>query len=261
VRLSKLVYKHFHWPGAGFTQNLHKVCCDSSGMKRTLLIFGGTLGGLGAVVAITPPQITSIPSMGGSTAVGVPAVQVHNAVPAPVAVAPTPTSAPVTQAPATVFIKQVTHREDDENEYEDYEDDGMAAAPRIQKSVPVAPVAPVQSATPAPVATATKKATPAAPSPVQSTKSVSGTFTGSAVNVSYGMVQVKITVANGKITDAQAIQAPNGRSDRWTQMSVPVLRQQTLAAQSANINGASGASYTSAGWHTSLVSALNQAGL
>jgi uncharacterized protein with FMN-binding domain len=75
------------------------------------------------------------------------------------------------------------------------------------------------------------------------------------------MVQVKITVANGKITDAQAIQAPNGRSDRWTQMSVPVLRQQTLAAQSANINGASGASYTSYGWHTSLVSALNQAGL
>ena len=214
-------------------------------MKRTLLIVGGTLGGLGAVVAITPPQITSAPSMGGSINTGVPAVQVQNTV----------------QAPVATSIRQVAHREDDESEYEDYEDDGMAAAPRIQKSVPVAPAAPVQSATPTPVATATKKATPAAPSPVQSAKSVSGTFTGSAVNVNYGMVQVKITVANGKITDAQAIQAPNGRSDRWTQMSVPVLRQQTLAAQSANINGASGASYTSYGWHTSLVSALKQAGL
>jgi uncharacterized protein with FMN-binding domain len=199
--------------------------------------------------------------MGGSIPMGAPAVQLHNVVQAPVAVAATTTPVPVTQAPIAVSIWQVAHREDDENDYEDYEDDGMAAAPRVQKSVPVAPVAPVQSATPAPVATATKKATPAASSPVQSAKSVSGTFTGSAVNVNYGMVQVKITVANGKITDAQAIQAPNGRSDRWTQMSVPVLRQQTLAAQSANINGASGASYTSAGWHTSLVSALNQAGL
>jgi uncharacterized protein with FMN-binding domain len=79
--------------------------------------------------------------------------------------------------------------------------------------------------------------------------------------VGYGIVQVKITVANGKITDAQAVQAPNGRNDRWTNMSVPVLRQRTLAAQSANINGVSGASYTSYGWYTSLVSALKQAGL
>jgi uncharacterized protein with FMN-binding domain len=236
-------------------------------MKRTLLIAGGTLGGLGAVLAITPPQITSAPSMGGSIPVGVPAVQLQNKVQAPVVVAPTPTPASVIQAPATATIRQARHREDDENEYEDneeYEDDdnyGKASVPSIQKSVPVAPVAPVQSATPAPVATATKKATPAAPAPVPSAKSVSGTFTGSAINVNYGLVQVKITVSNGKITDAQALQAPTGRNDRWTQMSVPVLRQRTLAAQSANINGVSGASYTSYGWHTSLVSALNQAGL
>jgi uncharacterized protein with FMN-binding domain len=57
------------------------------------------------------------------------------------------------------------------------------------------------------------------------------------------------------------VQAPNGRNDRWTQMSVPVLRQKTLAAQSANITGVSGASYTSYGWYKSLVSALSKAGL
>jgi uncharacterized protein with FMN-binding domain len=68
-------------------------------------------------------------------------------------------------------------------------------------------------------------------------------------------------VVNGKITDAQAAQAPNGRNDRYTNMSVPVLRQRTLAAQSANSNGVSGASYTSFGWYTSLVVALKQAGL
>ena len=236
-------------------------------MKRTLLIAGGTLGSLGAVLAITPPQITATPNMGGSIPAGVPAVQLQSTVQTPVVEQPTPTPASVTQTPATATIRQARHREDDENEYEDnqeYEDDdnyGKTSVPSIKKSAPVAPVAPVQSATPAPVATATKSAAPVAPAPVPSTKSVSGTFTGSAVNVNYGMVQVKITVANGKITDAQAIQAPNGRRDRWTQMSVPVLRQQTLAAQGANINGVSGASYTSYGWHTSLVSALKQAGL
>ena len=48
-------------------------------MKRALLIAGGTLGGLGAVMAITPPQFSSTkslalgaPTMGSST----PAAQV-----------------------------------------------------------------------------------------------------------------------------------------------------------------------------------------
>jgi uncharacterized protein with FMN-binding domain len=90
---------------------------------------------------------------------------------------------------------------------------------------------------------------------------VTGTFTGPAVFVNYGTVQVKITVSNGKITDAVAVQAPSGRNDRWTNMALPILKQQTLAAQSANIQGASGASYTSYGWYKSLQGALAQAGL
>lgn len=81
------------------------------------------------------------------------------------------------------------------------------------------------------------------------------------MNVNYGNVQVQITVVNGKITDAQALQAPSGRSDRYTQYAIPVLRSQTLAAQGSNIQGASGASYTSYGWYTSLQSALAKAGL
>jgi uncharacterized protein with FMN-binding domain len=79
--------------------------------------------------------------------------------------------------------------------------------------------------------------------------------------VNYGNVQVKITVVNGRITDAVAVKAPSGKNDRWTNMAVPVLKAQTLAAQSANIQGASGASYTSYGWTTSLQGALAQAGL
>ena len=90
---------------------------------------------------------------------------------------------------------------------------------------------------------------------------IEGAVPGDVVNVRYGNVQVKITVENGKITDAQAVQAPSGRNDRWTQMSVPVSRERTLAAQSANISGVSGASFTSYGWYTSLASALAKAGL
>jgi len=74
-------------------------------------------------------------------------------------------------------------------------------------------------------------------------------------------VQVKIVVKNGKIVDAQAVQAPSGSNDRYTQKAVPRLREQTIAAQSANVQGVSGASFTSYGWYESLASAIAQAGL
>ena len=100
-----------------------------------------------------------------------------------------------------------------------------------------------------------------APPSVEPTSSAAATFLGDAVNTRYGNVQVKIIVESGKIIDAQAVQSPSGNSDRYTQMSVPVLRERTIAAQSANIQGVSGASFTSYGWYTSLASAIAQAGL
>jgi uncharacterized protein with FMN-binding domain len=103
---------------------------------------------------------------------------------------------------------------------------------------------------------------PATTAPTTASKtSINGTFTGPSINVNYGNVQVKITVVNGQITDAVAVKAPSGKNDRYTNMSVPTLKKQTLAAQSANIQGVSGASYTSYGWYTSLQGALAQAGL
>jgi uncharacterized protein with FMN-binding domain len=140
-------------------------------MKRALLIAGGTIGGLGAVLTITPPNLSSTTSIAG----GVP-----------------------------------------------------QAAPS------------------------------AAPQPSGATD---GSFTGDAISIRYGTVQVKITVQGGKITDAQAVQAPTGSNDRYTQFAVPRLREQTIAAQSASIQGVSGASFTSYGWYKSLVSAVAKAGL
>jgi uncharacterized protein with FMN-binding domain len=110
-------------------------------------------------------------------------------------------------------------------------------------------------------ASAAATTAPATQAPATTAAAINGTFTGPSVFVNYGNVQVKITVVNGRITDAVAVKAPSGRNDRYTNMAVPILKAQTLKAQSANIQGASGASYTSYGWFTSLQGAIAQAGL
>jgi uncharacterized protein with FMN-binding domain len=184
------------------------------------------VGGLGAVLAITPPQL-------GSTG----AINIAGA---PIAGADTTASASASSSSATSAAKATA-----------------AAKPVATKNAGATKTSASSnsgasnSATPTAAAT-TAPATPAA---------INGTFTGPSVNVNYGNVQVKITVVNGRITDAVAVKAPTGKNDRWTNMAVPILKEQTLKAQSANIQGASGASYTSYGWFTSLQGAIALAGL
>ncbi|MEU0222056.1 FMN-binding protein, partial [Streptomyces sp. NPDC006265] len=87
------------------------------------------------------------------------------------------------------------------------------------------------------------------------------TLTGSAAQTQYGPVQVRVTVTGGKITKAEAVQAPKGgRSDQITASSVPRLNQAAVAAGNADVDAVSGATYTSAGYKQSLQSALDQAG-
>ncbi|WP_338776662.1 FMN-binding protein [Streptomyces sp. DG1A-41] len=89
---------------------------------------------------------------------------------------------------------------------------------------------------------------------------VNGAVTGDAVQTQYGAVQVRLTMSNGKITQAEAVQAPKGgRSDQITASSVPRLNQAAVAAQNADIDAVSGATYTSAGYKKSLQSALDKA--
>jgi uncharacterized protein with FMN-binding domain len=193
-------------------------------MKRALLIAGGTVGGLGAVLAITPPQLstTSSINIAGGSAIGMTG---------------TGSSASASSSSSTSSTSGATTK---------------PVATKKAAATPTKATA-TQSATATPSAAATTAA-PAA------TGIKDGTFTGPSINVNYGNVQVKITVVNGRITDAVAVKAPSGKNDRYTNMSVPVLKQQTLKAQSANIQGVSGASYTSYGWFTSLQGALADAG-
>ena len=219
-------------------------------MKRALLIAGGTVGGLGAVLAITPPQFTSSQTLNVAGA-GMSNPSGNSATTA--APASTPTSATTSNQQSAVATKAATKKA------------AVATQSGVKSAKNNSSAAVTTSA--AQDTTQSQTPTPAAPPPTQTAtptptaKGVSGTFTGPVVNVSYGNVQVQITVSNGKITDAQALVAPTGKNDRYTSFSVPVLRKQTLAAQSDAIQGASGASYTSYGWYKSLQGALSKAGL
>ena len=165
-------------------------------MKRGLLIGVGTVGALGAVFAITPPQF-------GSSGIS-----------------------------------------------------GLAALPGNAPSKPAA-AAPTKAA-PAPT-----KAAPAPTKAAAAPAGITGTFDGETSQTRWGPVQVRIVVKDGKIVDASALQSPNGdrRSTDISRQSIPFLVQETLAAQSDQISGVGGASYTSVGWFNSLQSALKKAGL
>ena len=89
------------------------------------------------------------------------------------------------------------------------------------------------------------------------------TVTGDEAQTIYGPIQVKITVKNGKVTAAQAVQYPQDspRDQEINSYAVPVLNQEAVSASSAHIDAVSGATYTSGGYVTSLQSALDKAGL
>lgn len=88
--------------------------------------------------------------------------------------------------------------------------------------------------------------------------------TGAAVNYIYGILSVKVAVSGGTITNISIASIDDGgnpRSAYIDQASIPLLEQQAMSAQSANIQGVSGASYTTAGFGQSLQSALSKLGL
>jgi uncharacterized protein with FMN-binding domain len=84
------------------------------------------------------------------------------------------------------------------------------------------------------------------------------------VNYIYGVLSVEVTASGSRITKVKIGSINDGgnyRSVSIDTMAIPQLEQQALSAQSANIQGVSGASYTSAGFRQSLQSALSKLGL
>jgi len=96
-----------------------------------------------------------------------------------------------------------------------------------------------------------------------SNSNTSSTVTGDVAQTRWGPVQVELTVKAGSVTEVRVLQYPTGNStdEQINSYALPVLIQETLDSQSANIDMVSGATVTSVGYQQSLQSALDQAGL
>ena len=131
---------------------------------------------------------------------------------------------------------------------------------RLAVSAPRPPTTTTPAAAPPPDTTSgappsTTPVTPARP------RGRSGTFDGDPYDNQYGTVQVQVTLQDGHLTGVTALQMPyeHSRSQYISQQAGPLLQQEALQAQSAQIDIVSGATYTSESYAQSLQSALDRA--
>jgi uncharacterized protein with FMN-binding domain len=104
---------------------------------------------------------------------------------------------------------------------------------------------------------ATPTPTPSASAPATSTAPV--VVNGAVENTRFGPVQVQLTFVGTKITAVKTLQSPSddGRSVSISSYATPMLEQEVLASQSAQIDTVSGATYTSDGYVQSVQSAID----
>lgn len=125
--------------------------------------------------------------------------------------------------------------------------------PNIVKYVP-------SSTTPTPVSASIKTTTPVAVAPKKKGLYKNGTYIGDSVFAYNDNVQVKVIISNEKLYNIQFVTYPTrGRSGSISSYSLPILKKEAIAAQNANIDAVSGASYTSPAFIQSLASALDKA--
>ena len=208
---------------------------DSYPMKRALLIAGGTVGGLGAVLAITPPQFTSTQDVSGLTgSLGA-------------ATESTQTAAPVATQSAT----------------------NVAPTPAATKVV--GSKKPTNTSTPSAVQSATPSAAPTVATP---SGGYSGTVTGASFNArNYGTLSATVTFSNGSITNVSASQSPRSWSQNSLSAIIPFVnsgkitveqvKQYSVASLPCGTSNSckSQASYTADAFWSSVKSAITKAGV
>lgn len=129
------------------------------------------------------------------------------------------------------------------------------------------PDTPVVAATSATISSATASTAAATAAPSTSTTAVAsaatyadGTWTGQAVQEPWGTFQVQAIVSGGRVTDVVIVSSPqDDHSSRINSQAIPLLTQAAVAAQSADVDMISGATWTSQSYATSLQAALDQA--
>lgn len=89
------------------------------------------------------------------------------------------------------------------------------------------------------------------------------TVTGSVAQTQWGPVQVQLSLQGDTITRVSVLQYPTGNptDEQINDYALPILVDETTAAQGLGIDMVSGATVTSNGYLQSLQSALDQAGL
>ena len=94
-------------------------------------------------------------------------------------------------------------------------------------------------------------------------KSATTVVNGTSVDTAYGPVQVRLHIRAGRIVSATAIDYPqgSGRDRAINSFAIPLLQKETVAAQNAQIDTVSGATFTSDGYRKSLQAALDAAHL
>jgi len=85
-----------------------------------------------------------------------------------------------------------------------------------------------------------------------------GTYLGARADAYYGYVQVKVVIKGGAITSFWLVEAPShtGTSIAINRSALPILAQEVVTAQNANVDSVSGATMTSAAFMASVRSAL-----
>lgn len=88
-----------------------------------------------------------------------------------------------------------------------------------------------------------------------------GTYIGSTENAYYGDLQTSVKIANGNIADVTFNKYPDTHSTSVyiNEQAMPLLKQETIKAQSSDVDIISGATYTSEAFIKSLSNALSQA--
>lgn len=103
--------------------------------------------------------------------------------------------------------------------------------------------------------------TPTTSSP-PTTAATTRSATGQDIQYRYGYIQLKVTERGSTVTKIQVVQegATDPRSEQINSQAIPMLQDQAMSAHSANIDGVSGATFTSIAYQEALQSALDQLG-
>jgi len=88
-----------------------------------------------------------------------------------------------------------------------------------------------------------------------------GTYTGIVANTSWGDVQVQVVIDGNRISTVSAVEYPRDRplSTKINDFAMPMLEQEAVQAQSAEVDLVTGATVSSEGFIQSLTDALSQA--